>query len=132
FSVDAESFAAHDETRRAGLVWAFAHRFQAEFNVAVLLAPFLLAAPDYDARLLLATQVADEHRHIESVVRVYEDVFGVTGGVMRVKEIADAQLDAVAAALYGALDAVVSRLDTDRSEDCFLQAIVAYHLVAEG
>ena len=50
-----------------------AHRFHAEFNVAALLAPFLLAAPDYELQLLLATQVADEHRHIESVLRVYSD-----------------------------------------------------------
>ena len=70
FSVDAESFADLDETTRTGLVWVFAHRFHAEFNVAALLAPFLLAAPDYDVQLLLATQVADEHRHIESVLRV--------------------------------------------------------------
>ncbi len=80
FSVDAATFAALDETTRSGLVWVFAHRFQAEFNVAALLAPFLLAAPDYDVQLLLATQVADEHRHIESVVRVYSDVFRVEGG----------------------------------------------------
>ena len=55
FSVDAASFASLDEATRAGLVWVFAHRFQAEFNVAALLAPFLLAAPDYDLRLVLST-----------------------------------------------------------------------------
>ena len=43
FSVDAASFASLDEATRAGLVWVFAHRFHAEFNVAVLLAPFLPA-----------------------------------------------------------------------------------------
>jgi len=132
FSVDAESFAALDETRRAGLVWAFAHRFQAEFNVAVLLAPFLLAAPDYDVRLLLATQVADEHRHIESVLRVYGEVFGVEGGIEAVKALADAQLDPVASSLYEALDGVVRALEQSRDEDAFLRAVVAYHLLAEG
>ena len=74
FSTDGASFAALDEPTRDGLVLVFAHRFHAEFNVAALLAPFLLAAPDYEVQLLLATQVADEHRHIESVVRVYSDV----------------------------------------------------------
>ena len=132
FSVDAESFAALDETTRAGLVWAFAHRFQAEFNVAVLLAPFLLAAPDYEVRLLLATQVADEHRHIESLLRVYGDVFGVEGGIEAVKALADAQLDPVAASLYEALDGVVHALEQSRDEDTFLRAVVAYHLFAEG
>src|SRR5206468_7895461 len=127
FSDDAKSFAALDETTRAGLVWVFAHRFQAEFNVAVLLAPFLLAAPDYDVQLLLATQVADEHRHIESVVRVYSEVFGVRGGIEAVKELADAQLDPVAAALHTALDGVVGALEASRDEDSFLKAVVAYH-----
>jgi ribonucleoside-diphosphate reductase beta chain len=132
FSVDAESFAALDETTRTGLVWVFAHRFQAEFNVAVLLAPFLLAAPDYDVRLLLATQVADEHRHIESVLRVYGEVFGVEGGIETVKALADAQLDPVAASLYEALDGVVRALEESRDEDSFLRAVIAYHLLAEG
>jgi len=132
FSVDAESFAALDETTRAGLVWVFAHRFHAEFNVAVLLAPFLLAASDYDVRLLLATQVADEHRHIQSVLRVYSEVFGVRGGIEAVKPLADARLDPVAASLYEALDGVVRALEESRDEDTFLRAIIAYHLLAEG
>src|SRR5438270_10099470 len=87
-------------------VWVFAHRFHAEFNVAALLAPFLLAAPDYELQLLLATQLADEHRHIESVLRVYAEVFAVDGGIEAVKALADAQLDPVAATLYSALEDV--------------------------
>ena len=132
FSVDAATFAALDEPTRAGLVLAFAHRFHAEFNVAALLAPFLLAAPDYDVQLLLATQVADEHRHIESVLRVYSDVFAIEGGIDAVKALADDRLDPVAAALYSALDGVVAALESSRDEDTFLRAVVAYHLVGEG
>jgi len=132
FSVDADSFAALDEPTRTGLVWVFAHRFHAEFNVAALVAPFLLAAPDYDVQLLLATQVADEHRHIESLLRVYSDVFGVQGGIDAVKALADAKLDPVAASLYEALDGIVRALENSRDEDTFLRAVVAYHLLAEG
>ena len=131
-SVDAASFAGLDEATRDGLVWVFAHRFQAEFNVAALLAPFLLAAPRYELQLLLATQVADEHRHVESVLRVYSDVFGVEGGLEAVKAVADAHLDPVAVVLYAALDDVVGALEASRDEDSFLRAIVAYHLLAEG
>ena len=132
FSVDAATFGALDEATREGLIWAFAHRFQAEFNVAALLAPFLLAAPGYELQLLLATQVADEHRHVESILRVYADVFGVKGGLEPVKALADAHLDPVAAALYAALDDVVRALEASRDEDSFLRAVVAYHLLAEG
>ncbi len=132
FSVDADSFAALDEQTRTRLVWVFAHRFHAEFNVAALLAPFLLAAPDYDVQLLLATQVADEHRHIESLLRVYSEVLGFQGGIQAVKALADSQLDPVAATLYDALDGVVRALESNRDEDTFLRAVVAYHLLAEG
>ena len=75
------------------MVWIFAHRFHAEFNVARLLAPFLLAAPSYDVQLLLATQVSDEHRHLQAVLRIYEEVFGVQGGIDAVREVADRNMD---------------------------------------
>ena len=110
----------------------FAHRFHAEFNVARLLAPFLQAAPDYETQLVLATQVADEHRHLQLVLRIYEEVFGVTGGFEAVRALADENLDPVAETLYGELEERVLRLDRDRDEDAFLTAVVAYHLLAEG
>ena len=132
FSADAASFQALDDDTRSNLVLVFAHRFQAEFNVAALLGPFLSAAPEYDVQVVLATQVADEFRHVESILRVYSDVFGVTGGIGEVKALADASLDPVSAALYGALDQVVAELDESRDEDAFLRAVVSYHLIGEG
>ncbi|MDX6580526.1 MAG: hypothetical protein QOJ47_2075, partial [Gaiellales bacterium] len=42
---DRRNFEALSEEAQTGMVWIFAHRFHAEFNVARLLAPFLLAAP---------------------------------------------------------------------------------------
>jgi ribonucleotide reductase beta subunit family protein with ferritin-like domain len=131
-SADAAAAAELTPEARAGLIWIFAHRFHAEWNVAALLAPFLLAAPDYDMQLLLATQVADEYRHIQSVVRVFTEVFDVQGGVLEVKALADEHLDPVAETFYAALDGVVRPLETARDEDTFLQAVVAYHLIAEG
>jgi ribonucleotide reductase beta subunit family protein with ferritin-like domain len=132
FSVDAATFAGLDAETRERLLWVYAHRFHAEFNVAELLAYFLLAAPDYDVRLLLATQVADEYRHIESVLRVYSEVFGFKGGIAEVKPSADAMLDPVAEAMYVTLDGVVRELETKRDEDTFLRAVLAYHVIAEG
>ena len=95
---DRRSFEALDPSAQAGMVWIFAHRFHAEFSVARLLAPFLLAAPSYDVQLLLATQVADEHRHLQAVLRIYEEVFGVRGGIDAVREVADRNMDLVAEA----------------------------------
>jgi ribonucleoside-diphosphate reductase beta chain len=132
FSADAENFAALDAERRQALIWIFAHRFHAEFSVATLLAPFLLAAPTYELQLVLATQIADEYRHMQCVLRVYEDVFGIKGGIGAIRAIADANLDPVAALFYRRFEEVVRELDHDQSEDTFLRAVMAYHLVAEG
>jgi ribonucleoside-diphosphate reductase beta chain len=132
FTTDAASFAALSEEQRAGFVWIFAHRFHAEFNVARLLAPFLAAAPSYDMEVLLASQVADEHKHLQCVLRVYEEVFGVRGGIDAVRALADRNIDPVAEMLYDALERWVRALEKDGSEHAFLQAVVAYHLLAEG
>jgi ribonucleotide reductase beta subunit family protein with ferritin-like domain len=132
FDTDKRNFDALDEGEQRGLLWIFAHRFHAEFNVARLLAPFLLAAPEYELQLLLATQVADEHRHLQAVLRIYEEVFGVEGGIEAVRALADRNLDPVAETLYGRLEHYVSRLSAGSDEDEFLAAVVAYHLLAEG
>jgi ribonucleotide reductase beta subunit family protein with ferritin-like domain len=132
FSTDARSFAELPEDTQRGVIWIFAHRFHAEFNVARLLAPFLEAAPSWEMQLLLATQVADEHRHLQAVLRIYEEVFGVEGGFEGVRELADRNLDPVADSLYEALEERIMALRDSPDEDTFLKAIFSYHLVAEG
>ena len=97
--VDAESFRSLQEDERQGLMWIFAHRFHAEFNVATVLAPFVMRAPDYELQACLATQLADEFRHLQCVLRVYDEVFGIRG-LQRVQAVADAHLDPVATTLY--------------------------------
>jgi ribonucleotide reductase beta subunit family protein with ferritin-like domain len=129
---DRRSFEALDSSAQAGMVWIFAHRFHAEFSVARLLAPFLLAAPTYDVQLLLATQVADEHRHLQAVLRIYDEVFGVRGGIDAVRAVADRNIDLVAEALYERLEHHVGKLSASSGEDEFLAAVVVYHLLAEG
>ncbi len=129
---DARSFARLGTSERDGLIWTFAHRFHAEFHVARLLAPFLLAAPDWETQLLLATQTADEHRHLQLVLRIYEEVFGIEGGIGAVRELADRNLDVVAETLYGRLESQIGSLDNDRRPDTFLKSVVAYHLLGEG
>jgi ribonucleotide reductase beta subunit family protein with ferritin-like domain len=131
-SADRTSFAMLDADEQAALLWIFAHRFHAEFNVARLLAPLLLAAPDYEVQLLLATQVADEHRHLQAVLRIYDEVFGVHGGIDAVRALADKNADVVAETLYSRLEHYVARLSKDSDEDEFLAAVVVYHLLGEG
>ena len=131
-STDTATFRSLDEPEQAGMVWIFAHRFHAEFGVARLLAPFLAAAPDYEMQLMLATQVADEYRHLQSVLRVYDEVFGVHGGIEAVQELADQNMDPVAEMLYDALDGRVLALREDPAPETFSRAVFAYHCIAEG
>jgi hypothetical protein len=83
-------------------------------------------------QLMLATQIADEHRHLQCVLRVYEEVFGVRGGINAVREVADRTTDPVATLLYPILDRRIRVLEHDKREEPFLQAVVCYHLLGEG
>jgi ribonucleoside-diphosphate reductase beta chain len=133
FTPDAATFQALDPGEQDGLIWLFANRFHAEFNVARLLAPFLLTAPDYGMQLLLATQVADEHRHLQVVLRIYEEVFGITGGLDAVRERADRDLDPVSKRLlYDKLEQYVLPLNEHDDPDTFLKAVLVYHVLGEG
>ena len=131
YSRDAVSFAALDQEARQGMIWIFAHRFHAESKVATVLAPFLMRATDYDLQVVLSTQIADEFRHMTSVLRVYDEVFGISD-LESVQAIADANMDPVAAKLYERFERRVHPLESSGDQDLFLQAVVSYHLIAEG
>jgi ribonucleoside-diphosphate reductase beta chain len=131
YTEDRASFLALDDEARDGFLWIFAHRFHAEFKVATILAPFIMRAPSYETQVVLSTQIADEFRHMQSVLRVYDQVFGVSD-IDEVRAIADANMDPIADVLYGELERWVEPLETSDDPDRFLQASVAYHLVAEG
>jgi len=131
YGEDRRSFRALDEEARQSFMWIFSHRFHAEFKVATILAPFIMRAPTYETQVVLATQIADEFRHMQSVLRVYEQVFGISD-LEEVRAIADANTDPIAEALYAELERWVEPLETSDDPDRFLQASVAYHLVAEG
>jgi ribonucleotide reductase beta subunit family protein with ferritin-like domain len=131
YSSDRASFQALDDDSRQGFIWIFAHRFHAEFKVATVLAPFLLRAPTYETQVVLATQVADEYRHLNSVLRVYDEVFGIAD-MNEVRELADRNMDPVAETLYAALESRVEPLHTSDDPAAFAKAVVAYHLIAEG
>jgi hypothetical protein len=66
------------------------------------------------------------------VLRIYREVFGVSGGIDATRALADQSIDPVAERLYAMLDARVAPLLSDRGERAFLQAITSYHLLGEG
>jgi ribonucleotide reductase beta subunit family protein with ferritin-like domain len=131
FTVDTESYARLDEEAAHGLRWIFAHRFDAEWEVAQLLPPFVVAAPDYEVQLVLATQLADEHRHLQAVLRIYDEVFGVRG-FAAAQALAASHVDPVSSRLYSEFHRYLEPLAHDATPDMFLRAIIAYHVLAEG
>ena len=131
FTVDAESYARLDDEARRGLQWIFSHRFDAEWEVARLLPPFVTAAPDYEVQLVLATQLSDEHRHLQAVLRIYDEIFGVRG-FAEAQALSAENSDPVSNRLYDEFSHYVERLRDDQSPLMFLGAVVAYHLLAEG
>jgi ribonucleotide reductase beta subunit family protein with ferritin-like domain len=131
YSEDTASFVALDEDRQHGFMWIFAHRFHAEYTVANVLAPFVTRAPSYELQVCLAGQLADEFRHMQSVLRVYREVFGIADRA-RVKAAADAVMDPIEEALHAEFHRYVAPLETSTDEDDFLRAVLAYHVMGEG
>jgi ribonucleoside-diphosphate reductase beta chain len=132
YEIDRASFEALDETTRERMRWLFTHRFDGESTVARLMTPFVSAAPDLDLQLLMATQLVDEVRHVKAIVRIYEEVFGVAGGLPAVQALADARRDPMTERLYATLESWIEALTSDPTPDAYLRAVVAYHLIGEG
>jgi ribonucleoside-diphosphate reductase beta chain len=132
YTIDRASFEALDENTRERMRWLFTHRFDGEATVARLMTPFVSAAPDLDLQLLMATQLVDEVRHVKAIVRIYEEVFGVAGGLPAVQALADARRDPMTERLYATLESWIEALTTDPTPDAYLRAVVAYHLIGEG
>jgi ribonucleoside-diphosphate reductase beta chain len=132
YEIDRASFEALDETTRERMRWLFTHRFDGESTVARLMTPFVSAAPDLDLQLLMATQLVDEVRHVKAIVRIYEEVFGVAGGLPAVRALADARRDPMTERLYATLESWIEALTSDPTPDAYLRAVVAYHLIGEG
>lgn len=132
FRADAANYRLLSPEQQQGLLWIFSHRFHAEFSVATVLSPFITAAPSYETQLLLAAQISDEFKHMQCVLRIYEEVFGVKGGIPAIRAIAAATSDPIADYFYERFESVVGELKHDQSPDTFLRSVMAYHLIAEG
>ena len=63
--------------QRDYLQWGLSAFFLGEERVTTELLPFAIAAPHDDARAFLATQIADEAKHMMFFDRFYREVFGV-------------------------------------------------------
>jgi ribonucleoside-diphosphate reductase beta chain len=80
FSEDARQWADPDlisAEQKQFMEWSLSSFFLGEERVTTELLPFAIAAPSHEARAFLATQIADEAKHMVFFDRFYHEVFGV-------------------------------------------------------
>ena len=81
FSADAVQWndgVSFTEAEAEFMQWSMSSFFLGEERVTTELLPFAIAAPSYEARAFLATQISDEAKHMVFFDRFYREVFGVT------------------------------------------------------
>src|SRR4051795_4547376 len=78
FSTDRAQWESEEFTpeQREYMLWSLSSFFLGEERVTTELLPFAIAAPSHEARAFLATQIADEARHVVFFDRFYKEVFG--------------------------------------------------------
>src|SRR3954470_22012678 len=109
--------------------------FIGEERVTVELAPIMRSVPDDEMRLFLATQIADEARHVAFFDRFYREVGVLEADGLRERlEETSAHLNDDFKVLFDQmLHARVERLATEPEDLVTLvEAITLYHMVIEG
>jgi ribonucleoside-diphosphate reductase beta chain len=124
-----------DSDRRRAERYGLSGFFLGEQRVAQELGPMMRAAPSEEARLFLATQIADEARHVAFFDRFYAEV-----GVMRADSL-DERIDVLEQRrgtgftrwFDEALASRVDRLAADPNDtEAMVEAVTIYHLLIEG
>ena len=119
----------------------FAGFFYGEQAVTDTLSPLVIGAPDPDQRLFLATQLVDEARHSYFFSRVFNEVFGVPGGLRgalaRVSPGSPGDVDTGYDSIFnprrGALVTTTEAVRLDPSNyHKWVEALTVYHLMVEG
>jgi hypothetical protein len=112
FRMDAAMYRGWSPEQPQRLLWIFPHRLHAEFSVATVLAPIITAAPSCESQISLAAKIFDEFNHRQCRLRMYEEVFGVKGGIPASREIAAATCDPVAGFFHDCFESVAGELRT--------------------
>jgi ribonucleoside-diphosphate reductase beta chain len=135
FERDRADWAALGGEQRAMLVNSMAPFFAGEERVAAVLAPIILAADDEHELAFLATQQADEARHMRFFDRFWRDVLdshdaGIGGAVVDARARCN---DAFTELFDRRLMQALTRLRLNpRDGDAKLEAVTIYHLVVEA
>src|SRR5579885_1183565 len=134
FSQDAQDWQErHTEQQQRAILWNCAMFLDGEESVTVTLAPFLNAAPRYEDRIYLATQIADEARHHVFFDRFLREVCHIGQDYRSTLSATHSYLNWGYKQVFTELDRVSDRLRRrPGSLPLLAQGIAIYHLVVEG
>jgi ribonucleoside-diphosphate reductase beta chain len=135
FSVDREHWRGFPDEERFQRMYGLSSFFIGEQKVTEELGPMMRAAPTQDMQVFLATQIADEARHVRFFDRFYAEV-GVLDSdslAARLKE-TEKHLNPAFNVLFDEmLGARVRTLAEDPTNmKALVEAITLYHMVIEG
>ena len=124
------------EEERFQRLYGLSSFFIGEQKVADELGPMMRAAPEENQRIFLATQIADEARHVRFFDRFFEEV-GVLEGAEELKQRLDALEEHLNPAFNQLFDELLkSRVDRLAEEPgdtkALIEAVTLYHMVIEG
>ncbi|MBI5106564.1 MAG: ribonucleotide-diphosphate reductase subunit beta [Solirubrobacterales bacterium] len=109
--------------------------FIGEQRVESELAPLMRAVPDEDMRMFLATQIADEARHVAFFDKFYNDVGVLESDTLqeRLVETAPHVNDDFTTLFDEVLKGKADRLATEPEDlECAVEFVTIYHMVVEG
>lgn len=135
YSVDAQQWQETPEDEKKYTRWTFSSFFLGEERVTTELLPFAIAAPSDEARMYLATQIADEAKHVVFFDRFYREVFGVTVAGLRASLEAEHERmnDHWVEMFDGILVDVANRLRLDPTDrPALYEGVTLYMIVIEG
>jgi ribonucleoside-diphosphate reductase beta chain len=138
FAEDARQWAddsVFNQRQRDFMSWSMSAFFLGEERVTTELLPFAIAAPTYEARAFLATQISDEAKHSVFFDRFYREVFGIDAVTLSENVAAQRpKMNKDYIALFdGILHDCAEILRKDPSDfDALVRGITVYMIVIEG
>jgi ribonucleoside-diphosphate reductase beta chain len=135
FTRDREDWLGFPADERRQRMYGLSSFFIGEQRVTEELGPMMVASPTEDMRVFLATQIADEARHVRFFDRFYSEV-----GVLDADTL-DGRLQETSAHLNPAFETLfeemlgsrVRRLSADPTDiEALIEAVTLYHMVIEG
>jgi ribonucleoside-diphosphate reductase beta chain len=123
------------EEEQEDYLYGMAGFFQGEASVTDALAPYILAMPDEEMRLYVATQLVDEARHTVFFARFFNEVIGIDEGNLK-ETLAVARLYMNQHMKYILVDTLMQIADRLRQEPrnltCLIEGVTLYHVIIEG